>query len=328
MRGSFGDPQDMRGEYPVAEKQEATRGVPWQKYAAWKERKDTYGEYHVPEKREATFESKQKLGEVATLTKQLESKLSSKSGGQSVALGCTALLKAQHDGKMEWFESQEWYKKALKMCTSLSAQDDPTAVIPGKGQLGQAFGSIKRNTPMDLLKTSCKKLSEIPDEKPVRQQKWFPSAERMCSTVQSSTPEDLKALIHRQEGQAETASGQLLKQTCQDIGGSKFFTFTDDIPSQKWYHAIEAVCSKLGTRDVKPGKIEKRCKMFQKLQATGKASRFKNASWYKSLEKTCSWLAWKSVEKTRAWKSLEKQEESSTKDHRHRHAVDGASVIV
>jgi len=245
------------------------------------------------------MDHRQKLGEVAT-----------KAGGKFVALGCTALLKAHNDGKMEWFESQQWYKKALKMCNSLAAKDDPTAMILGKGQLGHSFGSTKGHSAMELLKTSCKKLAEIPAENPVRQKKWFPNAESMCSTVQSSGPEGLKALLHRQERQAETASGQLLKKTCQEVLASP--APTDDTPVQNWYHVIATVCSKLGTQEMTPGQLEAHCKWLQEAKATGKTELYKDAPWYSRLDKACSWLA----------------EEASFKDHRHHDTADAALVVV
>jgi len=275
MRGSFGDAQDMRGEHGVPEGGSKHDQI------------EEFQHEASQQVEEATYASKEKLGEVATVIgKKLTSKLSSKKTGKSLALGCTALLKAQNDGKMQWFESQQWYEKALETCISLSPTDDK--LIPEKGQFGHTFGSLKRHTAIDLLKTSCKKLSEIPAENPVRQKKWFPNAESMCSTVQSSTPEDLKALLHRQQRQAETASGQLLKKTCQEVGSSA--ATADDPPVQHWYRVITAVCSKLGTQKVKRGSLEKRCKRLQEFKATGNAHELSLFT-LKRLDKVCSWLA-------------------------------------
>jgi len=264
-------------------------------------------DYPVPEE----DPHRAQIEEVATVIgEKLKSKISSKTGGKSVARGCTALLKAQHDGKMEWFESQQWYKKALKLCHSLSATDDPTAVIPGKAQSGHTFGSTKRHNAMELLKTSCTWLSRIPAENPVRQKKWFPNAESMCSTVQSSAPEDLKALLHRSEHQAETSSGQLLKKTCQEVGASPP-ALTDDSPVRNWYRIITAACSKLGTRKVKSGKLEEHCKWLQKVKATGKAELYKDGYEYSRLDKACSWLAGKAL----------------LEDHRHHDAADAVVLV-
>jgi len=302
MRGSFGDPQDTRGDYGVAE--EPTEEI--------KEFQDQAAQTVE----EATYASKEKLGEVATVIgQQMKDKLSSKKNGESVAMGCTAVLKAQNDGKMEWFESQPWYKKALEMCMSLLPHDEALGMlIPEKAHASHPFRSVKG--PIGLLKTSCQKLSEIPAENQVRQKKWFPHAQSLCSTVQSSTPDELKALLHRQARQAETASGQLLKKTCQEVGASAT-NLPDDTPVRKWYHFMTAVCSKLGTRKVKFGSFQKRCKWLQQVKATGKAELYKAAPWYSHLDKACSWLTGRG-----------RGHGGSLKDSVRRDAVSGAVVTV
>merc|ERR1719353_1847742 len=110
----------------------------------------------------------------------------------------------------------------------------------------------------------------------VREKTWFPNAERMCATVESSNPEELRSLLRRQAHHAETASGQLIKQTCfklkkdQRMGGMKSFEH------EPWYPVMFAMCSKLGTKKVKGASLRQRCEWFQKVKAQGKAKAFES----------------------------------------------------
>lgn len=231
---------------------------------------------------EVTQEEKEKVAEVATSMRH-------NTAGKSLALGCTALLKAKNNGKMEWFESQQWYKKAMQMCTSLAGK---SPMELEKKMPHQLFGgSVQRKTPMDLLKHTCENLSKIPQEHEIRSKTWFPQAERMCATVESSTPEELQGLLRRQEHHAETASGQLVKQTCEKLkhddrmGGMKRFA------GEPWLQNMVAMCSKLGgAQKVRGSSVRERCAWLQKVKAMGKEKAFKTQAWYKHLEKTCSWL--------------------------------------
>jgi len=221
---------------------------------------------------EFIHQQKEALGEAADVMKQ---HLATHTTGDAVALGCTALLKAKNDGKMQWFESQGWYKKAMQTCMSLSLKS------PTQGGTFEA-------TPMELMKESCEKLSYEKDI--VRQKKWFSDAERICSTVQSSGPEELKALIRRQENQAESASGQLLKKTCEGLKHDHFKSMADEteswyVPANPWFK----MCSKFATK-VKGYSLQKRCQWLQDLKKTGKAQFFEKAPWYSRLNKACSWV--------------------------------------
>merc|ERR1719253_2185995 len=66
------------------------------------------------------------LSEAANAASTMKQRLSRNTAGNSVAMGCTALLKAKNNGKMEWFESQQWYKKAMNMCESLAGASPMT----------------------------------------------------------------------------------------------------------------------------------------------------------------------------------------------------------
>jgi len=217
---------------------------------------------------------------------------------KSIALGCTSLLKAKNNGKMEWFETQSWYKRAMLMCTSLSGAS-PSRSIPStmkkhvqaqKGARVNKIGSLERKMPSELLKETCAKLSKTAQGDAVREMTWFKTAERMCATVASSSPKELVALVRRQEHQAETASGQLVKQTCAHLKHSQGLGELKNFQQQAWYPGMLAMCSKLGTKKVRGASIERRCQWLEKMRHMGKEKAFSAQAWYKHLVSTCAWL--------------------------------------
>lgn len=237
----------------------------------------------------AAHQEKAKLTMVAKAVK----KRAASTAGQSIALGCTSLLKAKNNGKMEWFESQAWYKRAMLMCTSLSGASPMTMekhLQAQKGTWVHKIGSLERKMPSELLKESCAKLSKTAQGDAVREMKWFEKAEHMCATVASSSPGELVALVSRQEHQAETASGQLVKQTCENLKHSQRLGKLKNFQQQAWYPSMLAMCSKLGTKKVRGASLNRRCQWLEKMRQAGKEKAFTAQAWYKHLVSTCTWL--------------------------------------
>jgi len=241
---------------------------------------------------EAAHQEKEKITEVAH-TMQKHFATHSGAGGNAVAMGCTALLAAKHNGKMEWFETQGWYQKALKMCTGLSGQGpaelEPEEKLTGREEYER---DMKNKKPLELLEETCKQLSKLERDDAVRWTKWFPEAQQMCVTVKSASPAELKSLVDRQATRAETASGQLIKKTCENIkkdfkaGGMKKFE------DSTWMPTVMAMCQKMGTRKVDGKQLKQRCEYIKKAQEEGKDKTMREKAWYGHLVKTCDWL-WK-----------------------------------
>jgi len=242
----------------------------------------------------------QKVAQVAhqekakmTMVEEAVKKRARHTASQSIALGCTSLLKAKNNGKMEWFESQAWYKRAMRVCTSLSGASPRTMdkhLQPQKGTWVHKIGSLERKMPSELLKETCAKLSKTAQGDAVREMQWFKKAERMCATVASSSPGELVALVRRQEHHAETASGQLVKQTCAHLKHSQKLGELKNFQQQAWYPGMLAMCSKLGTKRVRGASLERRCQWFEKMRHMGKEKAFSAQAWYKHLASTCTWL--------------------------------------
>lgn len=241
---------------------------------------------------EGARQEKDKLKEVA-YKMQKHFSTHSGGGGNAVAMGCTALLAAKHNGKMEWFETQGWYKNALKMCTGLSGKG-PEELEPEEKLTGRAEyeRDMSKKKPLELLEETCKQLSKIESESTVGKKKWFPEAQQMCVTVKSASPDELKSLVDRQATRAETASGQLIKKTCENIhkdfktGGMK------DSEGTTWMPTVMAMCQKMGTRKVDGKQLKQRCETIKKLKEEGKDKTMREKAWYGHLMKTCDWL-WK-----------------------------------
>lgn len=238
---------------------------------------------------QVAHQEKAKIAMVANAVK----KKAAHTAEKSVALGCTTLLKAKNNGKMEWFESQGWYKKAMLMCTSLSGASPMTMGKHSQAHEsneGHKFGSLGRKMPSELLKETCAKLSKTAQGDAVREMQWYKKAERMCATVASSSPGELVALVRRQELNAETASGQLVKQTCAHLKHSQKLGELRNFQQQAWYPGMLAMCSKLGTKRVRGASLERRCQWLEKIRHAGKENHFSAHPWYKHLVSTCTWL--------------------------------------
>lgn len=247
---------------------------------------------------------KEKLG-AALGANQRQGQSPQDMAGKSLALGCTALLKAKDDGKMEWFESQGWYKKAMQMCTSLSGSSPMQMEqhMPEKttGKWAPAMGALQGMSPVELLKHTCGSYAAVTAA--VRQKMmhsctptnpsgcWFSQAEHMCATVQSSSPDDLHELIERQQHSAETASGQLIKETCENFDNQKRMgnvrNSQEEVP---WIAAMSRLCSRLGTKKVDFVDMQQKCKWLEQLQQSGKEKVYQQQVWYKRYESACAYL--------------------------------------
>jgi hypothetical protein len=259
----------------------------------WMEEQGIYG--HLSKMCEALKRSQRNPEEAARFAEReqvmVQDGMGQDKAGKSLALGCTALLKAKDDGKMEWFESQSWYKKAMKMCTSLSGtspEELEQRVQDTKQDFAGSFTSLQSKTPSDMLKGTCSKLAETPADHPVRGKAWFANAERMCATVQTSSSDELRELIHRQQSRAETASGQLVKQACAKLENDG--DMKHDMSNMELVKAMSRMCAKLGPKKVGFNGLQKRCAWLQKIKSSGKESNFKTQSWYPRLESACQWM--------------------------------------
>jgi len=217
-----------------------------------------------------------------------------------LSMGCTGLLKAKNNGKMEWFETQAWYHKSLALCQSLAAKsgpmDDEERPHMGKGKPSKdMLQKLLKSKEMDLLKESCEKLSMTNRDDPVQQAPWFAHAEKMCVAVQSASPAELKDLVHRQAHRAETASGQLIQQTCGKLQHEQMSGKMHRFEQEPWYPAMMAMCSKMGRKKVSVGTLEQKCKDLEKMKLTRKtyysnSNILKHQPWYDRLNKVCTWI--------------------------------------
>lgn len=196
---------------------------------------------------------------------------------KSLALGCTTLLKAKDNGSTEWFESQLWYKKAMQMCTSLSGKKDE---------------QLQESVPTLALEETCKKVAAVPVADQVQGKLFFKKAQRMCATIQGMSQEELRGLWHRQKAHAETASGQLIRQTCKS-----FMVETkgpDNNVDTPWHEALSSMCSKFGERQaVKSAALARRCAWYWKLQENlddQAYATYRKQGWFKHLGTTCTFI--------------------------------------
>merc|ERR1711988_608754 len=131
-----------------------------------------------------------------------------------------------------------------------------------KQDFASSFNLLQSKSPIDMLKGTCSKLAETPADHPVRGKAWFANAERMCATVQTSSSDELRELIRRQQSRAETASGQLVKQACAKLH--------EDGDRQKDMNmelvkAMSKMCAKLGTKKVGYKGLQQRCAWLEKV---------------------------------------------------------------
>lgn len=177
----------------------------------------------------------------------------------------------------------------MEMCTSLSSTspEELQRVQDTKQGVASSFNSLQSKSPFDMLKGTCSKLAETSTDHPVRGKAWFANAERMCATVQTSSPDELRELIHRQQSRAETASGQLVKQTCAKL--EKDGDMKQDM-NMELVQAMSRMCSKLGPKKLGFAGLQKRCAWLQKIERSGKEKNFKTQAWYPKLERACQWM--------------------------------------
>jgi len=228
--------------------------------------------------------------------------------GKLVALGCTSLLKAKSNGKMEWFENQAWYRKALKMCTSISGRSpkemEGSIGIKQKQALSR-MAALRDRSPIELMKRTCAKLGSVPLNHEVRTHVWYSKAEQMCSTVGDKSPEELKSMLHRSQTQAETASGQLLKETCEKLKAALYQRKFERFQHELWYSSAVSMCAKLGDRKVGANSLARKCVRFTNVERRSQkcssdhaetqecitVARVKMMPWYKQLAATCEWIS-------------------------------------
>jgi len=213
---------------------------------------------------------------------------------QASALGCNTLLKAQNDGKMEWFETKKWYQKTLEMCDSLS-QKSPMeveeVVQQSKNKVISSLADLEGETPIELMKSSCSKLVHAPLE--MHDKPWFMKAQQMCSTLSGASNEDLRSMLQRMKKQAESGSGQLIKETCSKLAAAKQQGTLERYEREPWYKATAQMCSKMGSREVQASGssgLERRCAWLDRAKRYGKLSPYMGQPWYMNLVKTCSWI--------------------------------------
>jgi hypothetical protein len=213
---------------------------------------------------------------------------------QASALGCNTLFKAQNDGKMEWFETKKWYKKTLEMCESLS-QKSPVeveeAMQQSKGKVISSLADLEGDTPIELMKNSCSKLVHAPPE--MHEKPWFMKAKQMCATVSGASNDDLRSMLQRMKMQAESGSGQLIKDTCSKLDAAKQQGTLERYEREPWYRATAQMCSKMGSPKVHasgPSGLQRRCAWLDHAKRYGKLSPYMAQPWYMNLVKTCSWI--------------------------------------
>lgn len=206
------------------------------------------------------------------------------------ALGCTTLLKAQNNGKMEWFESEGWYKKTLDMCKSLSVRtpmEMEDSVKQKKGTLLSKLKDLEGDTPIELLKGTCSKLEHAPPA--VREKPWFVKAQQMCSTVSGASHDDMRSMLMRLKTQAESGSGQLIKETCSKLSAANQQGELDRHAREPWYKTAVAMCSKIGGQELHASGLEQRCQWLENMKRSGKLDAYMRQPWYDHLAKACMW---------------------------------------
>lgn len=114
----------------------------------------------------------------------------------------------------------------------------------------------------------------------------------MCTTVKMSSRDELKSLVDRQATKAETASGQLIKKTCEHIKDDFKDGGMEKFKRSAWMPTVMAMCQKMGTRKVDGNQLQQRCEYIKKAQEQGKDKSMREKAWYGQLMKTCEWL-WK-----------------------------------
>lgn len=186
---------------------------------------------------------------------------------------------------MEWFESQAWYKKALTMCGDLSGKGLEALHNDVKAEVSKLSSKLN---PAALVKNACAMLDKVPEGQ--QKMQWFLKAQNLCATIENSSPDELTDLVHRQRGHAETASGQLVKQTCQGLKDQANGGGLQQPAGAPWLTALNSMCEGINGEEVSSSGLEEKCKKFQDLMASGKSQQLQSQDWFQSLATTCKYL--------------------------------------
>merc|ERR1719359_1323158 len=99
--------------------------------------------------------------------------------------------------------------------------------------------------------------------------------------------------MSRQQHRAETASGQLVKQTCKNLHAEMREMRNSDmkeLQDEPLYAAMSKMCQKLGTKKVHSKDLQKRCDWLADMKSKGKADAYKSQMWYSRLDKACAFM--------------------------------------
>merc|ERR1712110_153685 len=123
-------------------------------------------------------------------------------------------------------------------------------VRAGEASIPDVDVVLRGQPPAELLRITCAKLSSVPLGHEVQSHSWFSKAQQMCSTIQGKQPQELSSMLHRSETIAESASGQLVRNTFQKLKKAGKRDDLSRFQSEPWYNIAHAMCAKLGSRTV------------------------------------------------------------------------------
>jgi len=221
--------------------------------------------------------------------------------GTSVAMGCTSILQAQHNGKVEWFEKQKWYKKTLALCNSMHDESSEELKTTVQDAAAKSAAMLKEE-PADLMREGCAKLQQMQESGKMNERKpLVHAATKMCSLVKGKSPEEIRHFVGAQEQQAESAGGLAMADTCKKLQGER------GDGADGWTAHLSAMCAKMShkKKPMDPEKLMKRCKFLRKMQDTGMVEFIKDKPWFPAFKQVCAKLAPK----------LDAMEKKSKKQH-------------
>lgn len=211
--------------------------------------------------------------------------------GTSVAMGCTSIFQAQHNGKVEWFEKQKWYRKALAMCNSMHGQTNDE--LKTKVQETASAAAVMFDTePAALMREGCTKFHKMQESGrfPGRMKKKRPlihAATKMCSMIGGKSTEEIRQFVHAQDGEAESSGGLALANTCKKLHGER------GDRDHEWTTHLSLMCQKLNRKKMAmdPEKLMKRCKWLHSMEEKGMVEIIKDKPWFSHLSQVCAKLA-------------------------------------
>merc|ERR1740121_668247 len=105
---------------------------------------------------------------------------------------------------------------------------------------------MKSKKPVELLKESCdefKKARLAGGLGRIQDSKWYMGAAQMCATIETKSPEALKALAHEHMQEAESASGQDLVTTCRKFERDVRAGLMRGLEKASWYQSASKTCA-------------------------------------------------------------------------------------